>query len=212
MRVLHIDSSIRKERSVSRMLSQLLVDQVSNALEVTIDRLDLADNPPAHITQDFQNALRIRKADRTNDQVALLEESKNLVDRVKNCDLMVIGVSMYNFSIPSTLKTFIDNIVISGQTFVSDENGDKGLVSGVKAIVINSRGGKYTEDEGTAHFDFVVPYLQSVLGYIGITDLTCIKAEPTQYYGPEAKEQAVAQATEEVIREVVDLKHKNTAL
>ena len=208
MKVLHINSSMRKERSVSRMLSQLLVDQVSKALEISVDRLDLADNPPAHITQDFQNALRTKESDRTNEQVALLEESKSLINRVKNCDLMVIGVSMYNFSIPSTLKTFIDNIVISGQTFISGENGDKGLVSGVKAVVISSRGGKYNEEEGTAHFDFVVPYLQSILGYIGITELTCIKAEPTQYYGPGAKEQAIAKATEEVIKTVVNLRLK----
>lgn len=212
MRVLHIDSSIRKERSVSRMLSQLLIDQLSKAIDITIDRLDLTETPPAHITQDFQNALRTKESQRTVEQVKSLAESKDLIDRVKECDLMIMGVSMYNFSIPSTLKTFIDNIVISGQAFISDENGDRGLISGVKGVVINSRGGKYTEDEGTADFDFVVPYLQSILGYIGITDLTCIKAEPTQYYGPEAKEQAIVQATEEVIRTVVDLKLKNVAL
>ncbi len=211
MRVLHIDSSMRKERSVSRMLSQFLVDRVSGAHEITIDRLDLTENPPPHITQGFQNALRTKESDRTAEQIELLAESSSLIKRIKNCELMVIGVPMYNFSIPSALKTFIDHIVIFGQTFTSDENGDSGLLSGVKAIVINSRGGKYTKEEGTAHFDFVVPYLTSILEYIGITVLTCIKAEPTQYYGPEAKEMAVEKAKKEIIHTVAHLRFKSAA-
>ena len=212
MRVLHIDSSMRKERSVSRMLTQLFIDELSGSAGVRIDRLDLAENPPRHITQDFQDALRTRESNRTDTQIELLSESNSLINRLRKCEVMVMGISMYNFSIPSTLKTFLDNIVISGQTFMSDENGDRGLLSGIKAIVINARGGRYDDDEGTTQLDFVVPYIKCILAYIGITDITCIKAGPTQFYGPEAKKLAIETAKEQVIQTVADMRLKPDTL
>ena len=106
-------------------------------------------------------------------------------------DVLVIGVPMYNFSVPSTLKAWIDHIMRAGVTFKYDEKGPKGLVQGKKVYLAVASGGIYSEGPMKA-YDFVTPYLQTVLGFIGLTDITIIRAEGTSI--PDKKEFALETA------------------
>ena len=201
LKVLHIDCSLRKEQSLSRDLSKTVVDQLSQKREITVDRLDLAVNNPGHITQLYAEAMYMPYGQHNEEMLKELSVSDTLVDRLVNAELVVIGTPMYNFGIPSNLKSYIDHIVRSGRTFKADESGFHGLLNNKKLVVVNSRGGAYA-DEALAGLDHVVPYLTTIFNFIGITDVSFIPVEPTAFYGDEAKQQAVIKAME-MIKSIV---------
>jgi FMN-dependent NADH-azoreductase len=120
------------------------------------------------------------EASRTLDQTKTLAASDSLIDDLKQADEYVFGVPMHNFSIPSTLKLWIDQIVRAGKTFsYGAATGPKGLLTGKKATLLLASGGEYGKGSAMASFDFVTPYLEKVLGFIGITDVTIITAGGT---------------------------------
>ena len=106
-----------------------------------------------------------------------LSTSDQLIDELRAADTIVIGAPMYNFSISSPLKAWIDQIVRIGKTFVSGPNGPRGLLEMKKVIVITARGGAYEKGTAREAFDFQEPYLRHILGFIGLTDVTFIHAE-----------------------------------
>ena len=211
MKVLHIDTSLRENKSVSRELTQFFLDQLAAKTKISVDRLDLAKSVPGHMTQQFLDALFTPETNRNPEQLRALSKSEKLIARLFASDLLLIGIPMYNFSIPSHFKTFIDNVVVSGKTFVSDENGDRGLVTGKKAVVITTKGGLYNSEE-TSSMDFVSPYVKTVLAFIGILDITLIDVQPTLYYGPEEEVSAIEAARNRVIETVENLKTKQALL
>jgi FMN-dependent NADH-azoreductase len=128
----------------------------------------------------------------TDEQRALLARSEALVDELLAADVIVIAAPMINFTIPSNLKAWIDYVARAGRTFRYSEKGPEGLVTGKQVIIVAARGGVY--QEAGAALDFQLPYLKSVLGFLGMTDVEVLEVEGTAY-GPEAAEKAVEAAT-----------------
>ena len=197
MKVLHIDCSLRNEGSISRELSQLFINKLREKQTIEIDRLDLAIDPPPHISQDYAHAMYIPIDQHTPEVIQELDLSNKLVDRLFEADIIILGTPMYNFGVPSNLKSYIDHIVRSGRTFEMSETGYSGKVHEKRVVVLNSRGGTYSEKE-TRGMDFVQPYLQLIFGFIGITNVSFINIEPTAFYGEDAKNAAVERAKEKI--------------
>lgn len=182
--VLVLKSSILADNSQTNQLSNYLVSKLNNA---NVVERDLAANPLPHFDLTAVSALR---GEPQNDQEkALLALSNELVDELKNADTIVINAPMYNFSIPTQLKSYIDFIARPGVTFQYSANGPEGLVKGKKAIVLCAFGG-FHQGQPT---DTITAYLTTFLGFIGITDVQFVYAEAIGY-GPEYIEKAQAGA------------------
>jgi len=185
MKVLHIDSSIMADASVSRQLSQAIVSQLSEKhAQVEVEYLDLATQPIPHLDAEIlmgQNA----------EQSALGER---IIQQYLDADVVVIGAAMYNFGITSTLKAWIDRISVAGRTFKYTENGPVGLAGDKKAYIASSRGGVYGENSPV---DFQESFLKTVFNFTGVTDVEIIRAEGVNM-GPELKDKAIAAALAQV--------------
>jgi FMN-dependent NADH-azoreductase len=116
-----------------------------------------------------------------------------VLDEFLTADVIVIGAPMYNFSIPSSLKAWIDRVMVAGKTFRYTESGPEGLAGGKKVIVASSRGGFYGDDSGRAHLDFQEDYLRQVFGFVGITDIEFVRAEGIGM-GPDYRAKALIDA------------------
>lgn len=190
--VLVLNSGIPGENSVSRRLVAETVEALRDqnpALHV-IDR-DLGADPLPHLSLASVAALRGGAAE-TAEQVAALALSDALVAELKAADTLVIGVPMYNFGIPSTLKVWFDQVLRPGIAFSYSEAGPKGLLTGKRAIVIETRGGLYSEGPAKV-MDSQEPHLRGMLGFAGITDVTFVRAERLAF-GEEIKLASIAAA------------------
>jgi FMN-dependent NADH-azoreductase len=198
MNVLHIDCSIRDDRSVSKLLSALFVSQLADKFNHTvIEYLDLSANPPAHATELFIRGNYTTPAERTEEMVRELAESEVLIEKLHNADVYVIGMPMYNFSIPSNFKAFIDNIVRIGRTFMPAETGFQGLLNNKKVFVINTRGVDFSSDPFRS-MDQLQPYLKTVFGFMGLNDVTFINVHPVKWGSEEVLAKAFAKAKSEI--------------
>jgi FMN-dependent NADH-azoreductase len=187
--VLVLTSSVLGETSVS---NQLVRDMVSRLRpqdpSLRVITRDLGSTPISHITLDSATALQ--GAEPANAAQATAQALSNeLIAELAAADTVVIGAPMYNFGIASTLKTWFDYVLRAGITFRYTESGPEGLLKGKRAIVIESRGGLYSEGPAQV-MDAQEPHLRTLLGFIGITDVTFIRAEKLAF-GPEAREQAI---------------------
>lgn len=177
-KILHVDSSSRTTDSLTRQLSKYFVEQWTKAhAGDSVVYKDLLQEAPGPLTDESIKAMFVAPADRTeamqNDYKRLFEKS---IQEVIDADIYVFGVPMYNFSVPGVFKSYIDRIVLKDKTFSYGEQGPKGLLQNKKAFVIKASGGSY-EQQPMAGFDFHEPYLRTILGFIGITDVTFIKAD-----------------------------------
>ena len=178
--LLKLDSSPMGERSISRKLttkfaeSWLKTHPGGKVVERDLTTLNL----PV-VDAFWAGAVHTPEASRTAAQVQALATSDSLINDLEQADEYVFGVPMHNFSIPSKLKLWIDQIVRAGKTFSYGATGPKGLLTGKKATLLLASGGEYGKGSAMASFDFVTPYLQTVLGFIGITDVTIIAASGT---------------------------------
>ena len=190
--VLVLTSSALGDASVSNQLVRDALSALRDndpALQVTTR--DLGSNPIPHLTPDAASALR--GAEPANGQQAAARAlSDRLIAELKAADTVVIGSPMYNFGIASTLKAWFDYVLRAGITFRYTENGPVGLLEGKRAIVVVSRGGLYSEGPAQV-LDSQEPHLRNLLGFMGISDVTFVRAEKLAF-GPEAREQAVAAA------------------
>lgn len=196
--LLVINSSAAGAASVSKQLIDETVARLRAAdpALVVVER-DLGANPVPHLTIDSTAA--IRGAEPANDaQRAAKALSDSLVAELKAADTLIIGAPMYNFGIPSTLKSWFDHVLRAGVTFKYGESGPVGLLEGKRAIVVESRGGLYSSGP-TQSLDSQEPHLRTMLGFIGIKDVTFVRAEKLGY-GPEAREQAINDAKAELAR------------
>lgn len=182
MKLLHIDSSALGNHSVSRALTAQVVSQLEAAHpDVRIRYRDLAAQPLPHWTP---------VAD-AGDPAALL--GNEVMEEFLEADVIVLGVPMYNFGIPSQLKAWIDRVAVAGKTFRYTADGPEGLAGGKRVIVASSRGGFYGEGTAGAAMDFQENYLRAVLGFLGITELEFVRAEGVAV-SAEHKNQALAAA------------------
>lgn len=187
--ILVLNSSLSGEASVSRLL---VADAVTELTQrdpgATLVFRDLATNPIPHLLPETVAGVRAQAT--TPAELAARALSDELIAELRHADTIVIGAPMYNFSIPTTLRTWFDHVLRAGETFSYSEAGPKGLLEGKRVIVVESRGGFYSEGPAQA-MDFQEPYLRQLLGFIGLTDVTFVRAEKIGY-GPDAREQALA--------------------
>ncbi|MCS0046559.1 MULTISPECIES: FMN-dependent NADH-azoreductase [Vibrio diabolicus subgroup] len=168
-RVLALKSSILGDYSQS---NKLVEDFIKNVDQDKLTVRDLAANPLPVLDFAVATALRATE-DLSQEQQVVVDLSDTLIEEIKAADTLVIAAPMYNFTIPTQLKNWIDLIARAGVTFKYTENGVQGLIEGKKAIVITTRGGIH-KDSPT---DNVTPYLRTVLGFVGITDVEFVYAE-----------------------------------
>ncbi|MDF4915795.1 FMN-dependent NADH-azoreductase [Vibrio parahaemolyticus] len=184
-RVLALKSSILGDYSQS---NKLVEDFIKHVDQDKLTVRDLAANPLPVLDFAVATALRATK-DLSQEQQVVVDLSDTLIEEVKAADTLVIAAPMYNFTIPTQLKNWIDLIARAGVTFKYTENGVQGLIEGKKAIVVTTRGGIH-KDSPT---DNVTPYLRTVLGFVGITDVEFVYAEALNM-GEDAASKGISDA------------------
>ena len=181
MKLLHLDASSLGQHSVSRALTAATVAQISRENPHTaVTYRDLTAQPLPHWAPIVD----------AESEAAKLGEA--VMEEFLAADIVVIGAPMYNFSVPSQLKAWIDRIAVAGKTFRYTESGPEGLAGGKRVIVISSRGGVYSSGPAAA-MDFQESYLRTVFGFLGVTDVEFIRAEGVNF-SAEHKTNAVAAA------------------
>ncbi|CAM3600291.1 FMN-dependent NADH-azoreductase [Paracidovorax anthurii] len=198
MQLLHIDSAITGEQSVSRQLTARTVAAWVAAHPGTqVQYLDLVAEAPGHFTMEAM-APRTGQTDGLSDsQKRENAVSERLVSQFLAADVIVVGAPFYNFGIPTQLKAWIDRLAQPGRTFRYGANGPEGLAKGKTVIVASSRGGVYSTSEGGRAMEHQESYLQTVFGFFGITDVRFVRAEGVSM-GPDAKAKALAGAEADI--------------
>jgi FMN-dependent NADH-azoreductase len=193
MQLLHIDSSVLGANSASRALSAEIVErqrELHPGLRVT--HRDLAADAALHLSPAHLAAWQggaVEDALLGDD----IKKGGGYLEELVAADIVVIGAPMYNFSIPSQLKAWIDRVVVAGKTFRYGANGAEGLLKNKKVFIASSRGNVYAPGSPAAALEHHESYLTGVLAFIGLTDVTIVRAEGLAF-GPEAKEAAMLKA------------------
>jgi FMN-dependent NADH-azoreductase len=192
MKLLHIDSSVLGPHSVSRQVSAAIVDRLRKATpDLDIVYRDLSSTPLAHLS-----GWHLAAAQGAVPEPALQQDlaaGQAVLDEFLAADIVVLGAPMYNFTIPSQLKAWIDRILVAGRTFKYSAQGTEGLAANQRVIVAISRGGFYGAGTPAAGGEHLETYLRWVFGFIGITNPEFISADGVQV-GPEHREKALAGA------------------
>lgn len=171
--ILLVNASGRKHNSVSRQLSQELLDALKSAgVNAVVTKRDLADGVP-FVDEDWINANFTPEEERTADQAATLSFSDGLVDELKAADIIIISAPIYNFAIPAGLKAWIDQIARARLTFKYTESGPVGLLKDKRAVIVTASGGT----EAGSAIDFASDYLRHILGFIGVADVSQVAAD-----------------------------------
>jgi FMN-dependent NADH-azoreductase len=178
--ILHIDSSITGDNSVSRTLTQAIVDRLAaGRQDAEIIRRDLTAEPLPHLTLDAY-------------------ADSSVLDEFLAADTIVIGAPMYNFSLPTQLKAWIDRILVAGKTFRYTANGPEGLVQGKRVIIALARGGFYDANSQAADYEHLERYLRTVFGFIGL-DPEFVAADGINI-SPTHREEAIGRALGETVK------------
>ena len=194
MNLLHIDSSILGDHSVSRKVSTAAVASlraVNPGLTVTYRDLDA--RPAPHQSGALMAARGVDPQARTPDQARDVADADAILEEFLAADVVVIGVPMYNFGIPSTLKSWIDHLAVAGKTFRYSEAGVQGLAGGKRIILASSRGGYYGPDSAAASLQHQESYLRGFFGFIGVRDVEIVGAEGVNI-SPDHKRRALEAA------------------
>ena len=199
MKLLHIDSSITGSQSVSRQLTRDIVSQwTASHPNTVVDYLDLVEDTPGHLSAEsmgFRLPASSTALSATQQRENAVSEA--LVAQFLAADVIVMGAPLYNFSIPSQLKSWIDRVAQAGRTFTYTATGPKGLAGGKTVIVASTRGGVYSTSEGGRAMEHQESYLQTVFGFLGITDVRFVRAEGVAM-GDAKKAEALAQAASHI--------------
>jgi FMN-dependent NADH-azoreductase len=197
MQLLHIDSSVLGPHSASRALSaDIVARQIALHPGVNVVRRDLATDAASHLSSGHLAAWQ-GGAVEDPDLGADLAKGGAYLEELLAADIIVIGAPMYNFTIPSQLKAWIDRVVVAGKTFRYGANGAEGLLKNKKAFIASSRGNVYAAGSPAATLEHHESYLTGVLSFIGLTDVTIVRAEGLAF-GAEAKEAAMLKARENI--------------
>lgn len=191
--VLNIKSSLFQQQGQSSQLSATLAQQLLGEQDQLVTR-DLATEPVPHLTAERFTAFLTPAADRTPEQQAVVAYSDALIDELRAADVIVLGLPMYNFGVPSTLKAYFDHVARAGVTFQYTAEGPKGLLTGKKVYVLATRGGNY---QGTPA-DTQTSYVRLFLNFIGITDVEFVYAEGLAL-GEAHKTQALEKANAAIL-------------
>jgi len=197
MNILQINSSARADGSHSSRLAGSIVERVQTSLDDStvpaITVRDLGRTPHPELNESALQALFTPAEQRTPEQAARVALDDALIDELKAADVLVLGVPMYNFGVPAPLKNWIDAISRAKVTFQYTANGPEGLLKGKKVYIALTRGGQYRNTPS----DTQVPYLRTVLSFLGMTDIQFVYAEGLAM-GPEAEQRALASAQAQI--------------
>jgi FMN-dependent NADH-azoreductase len=186
--ILVINSSAAGEGSVSReLVEHALATVLRDAPGARVVRRDLGANPVPHLQTSTLNGVRGTPA--TAAERAARQLSDQLIAELRAADTVIIGAPMYNFGVATGLRAWFDHVLRAGETFSYSSDGPRGLLGGKRVIVIESRGGLYSEGPAAA-VDFQEPYLRHLLGFIGLQDVSFVHAEKIGY-GAEARAAAL---------------------
>jgi FMN-dependent NADH-azoreductase len=195
--ILLVTSSPRSAASHSTRVATDLAEKLQAVLPgSTLTTRDLVANPLPHIEPDYASGIYTPVEARTPRQQEVVGVSDSAVDELFAAEHIILATGLINFSISSTLKSWVDHISRAGRTFTYDENGPKGLITGKKAYVVLASGGVYSEGPA-APMDFAVPYLKSVLAFNGMTNVEVIRVEGVGM-GDDALAAALAKAEKQV--------------
>lgn len=196
--ILHLMSSIQQNESYSIKLGKSIIGKIQEKYpSSTIEEVNLVDLELPHLNPELLRKLFTPSDYLNEEETKSIEFSNNLLQQLNTADIIVIGAPLYNFTIPSTLKTWIDHITRPGVTFgYGEDGGPIGLVTGKKIYIAMSSGGVYSEGPGKIN-DFVVPYLKAFLGFLGMTDLTEFRVEGLKVAG--LKEHAMSKAINSIV-------------
>ncbi|WP_184551126.1 FMN-dependent NADH-azoreductase [Mucilaginibacter sp. FT3.2] len=190
--ILHLKSSIQGTASHSIKLGNAIVEKIQDKYpNSTVEELNLVDIEIPHLNPAVLRAMFTPKDQLSEADKESVRLSDELVKQLFGADIIVIGAPLINFTIHSALKAWIDHITRPGITFGYSENGPIGKITGKKVYIAMSSGGIYSEGPGKAN-DFVAPYLKAFLGFLGMTDLTLLRAEGLKV--PGVKEHAMEKA------------------
>ena len=193
--LLQLNSSIFSSGGHSSQLANEFVATFrANNPDAQVSSRDLANEPLPHLDAQRVSAFFTAPDARTPEQQVYVDESDALINEIKRSEVIVIGLPMYNFGIPSTLKAYFDQIARAGVTFRYTENGPEGLLSGKKVYIFATRGGMYA---GT-NLDSQTTYVRDFLGFIGITDVEFVYAEGLNM-GEDTRNKALAEAMERLV-------------
>ncbi|AUO66001.1 FMN-dependent NADH-azoreductase [Citrobacter freundii complex sp. CFNIH2] len=203
MKLLHLDSSILGQNSVSRQLSADIVQKISHQVQpVIVKYRDLADNPIPHLSGAYLAASGSPGTGHDSTLQSELALSSEVLNEFINADVVVIGAALYNFSIPSQLKAWIDRIAINGKTFRYTEAGPVGLVGDKKIILAIARGGYYGHGSSAEALEHAESYLRAIFSFIGVTKLQVVIAEGHNV-GPDHRTRALDIAAQQVAALVI---------
>ncbi|KAM3091262.1 FMN-dependent NADH-azoreductase [Phormidesmis sp. 146-35] len=196
--ILHLDSSPRSDRSHSRNLAHHFITAWKEANPGdSLTYRDLGHQPVPHVDEAWIAAAYTPPADHTPELANSIAISDELIDELLAADRYVFSVPMYNLSIPSNFKAYIDQIVRAGKTFGVSDQGYVPLVHGKKMLVITSRGADYRPGTPFEGYDFQEPYIRAIFGFMGITDIQFINANGIDM-GDQLRTQALEEAKSEI--------------
>lgn len=195
MKILHIDSSITGAQSVSRQLSAAVVERLGGGGEHDVTYRDVAADELPHFT-----AVTAPSAHPLSQAVPVLDAAQQaqratsdaILAEFLDADVIVIGVPMYNFTVPSELKAWIDRVIVPGTTFRKGEAGPEGLAGNKRVILAVARGGVYAAGSPFGPAEHAESLLRSLLGFIGVTEIETVVAEGLNF--PDARNSAIASA------------------
>jgi FMN-dependent NADH-azoreductase len=195
-KILHLISSFRGDESYTVKLGHAIVDKLkAENPGAVVQEINLAAENYPHLDAPHFRAFMTPVNELTAEDKEAIKYSDKAISQLKDADYIVIGSPFYNLGIPSTLKAWIDHIVRPGVTFRYTENGPEGLITGKKVYIALASGGVYT-DGPTQAYDFNAPYLQYMLGFLGMTDLKIFRSEGVKV--PGIQEHALEKGIESI--------------
>ncbi|MEE4246855.1 MAG: NAD(P)H-dependent oxidoreductase [Kangiellaceae bacterium] len=193
MNTLYIESSIFADNGVSSQLANELISQLEANGGVNLTKRSFASDPIKHLDGELIGAIMTDSAERSDEQAAIVAEADAYIKEVQDADTIILGVPMYNFSVPSQLKAWFDHIARAGVTFQYTENGPKGLLSNKKVYVLATRGGFYKDTP----MDSQTPFVTTFMNFLGLDDVEFIYAEGLNV-NEESKEKALTSAKQQI--------------
>lgn len=198
MKLLHIDSSILGPNSASRQLSSDIVAGFkAKHSSISVVYRDLVADPLAHLTGEVLAAASGAPVEQDSSAQRDVAQGNDVLEKVLDADIVVIGAALYNFTIASQLKAWVDRIAIAGKTFRYTEAGPEGLLGSKKFVVAVTRGGQYAPNSPAASLEHAESYLRGLFGFLGVTDLHFVVAEGLAV-GPEQRSEALASAAQHI--------------
>ncbi|NPT33340.1 FMN-dependent NADH-azoreductase [Paraburkholderia xenovorans] len=196
MKIMHVDASAKRERSNSRALSRFFIERLrEEGVELDVDYLDVTVDTPPHVSEAFAIATYTPEHERTAAMRAALADSDVLCRRLLEADALVFGMPMYNWSMPSAFKAFVDSVTRTGVTYVNTADGRiEGQLGRQKVLFITSRGADLRPGTPFSSMDALTPALKAAFGFLGVADPTFVDAQPLQFSNQEARAEALERA------------------